>query len=218
MPNATINQQLARLVSAAGGIPVGTDVWSNPDVLLERVDALVINGGIDLDPASYGADPHTETDPPESDRDRFELALARGALDREMPVLGICRGMHIINVVSGGTLVQHLPDITELNHYDSDRFTSPVHEIETAEGTRAARALGPSAPVNSIHHQGIDRLGDGLQVTARASDGTIEAIENASGAVIGVQWHPEFFEPQFATDHVDLFSMKPGRPAAEAVN
>lgn len=210
MANATINQQLAQLVAAAGGVPVGVDVWSDPTVLLSRVDGVVVNGGIDLDPSSYSADRHAETDPAEPKRDEFELALVRGAIERGVPVLGICRGMHVLNVVCGGTLTQHLPDVTDLRHYDRDRYASPVHEVRITGDSRVARALGAaSAQVNSIHHQAIDRLGDGLRVTARAADGTIEAIEDDSGALLGVQWHPEFLAADFVGPHVDLFRMAP---------
>ena len=218
MANATINQQLAQMVAAAGGIPVGVDVWSDPEVLLARVDGVVINGGIDLDPSAYDADRHAETDPAEPERDRFELALVRGALERELPVLGICRGMHVLNVVRGGTLLQHLPDVTELEHYDREEYARPVHEIRIAEGSRVARAFDDqSAQVNSIHHQAIDRLGAGLQVTARAPDGTIEAVEGRSGSVVGIQWHPEFLAAPFLGPHVDLFRIERAERAAGSI-
>jgi putative glutamine amidotransferase len=214
MPNATVNQRLARLVASAGGIPVGADAWSDPAALLARVDAVVINGGIDLDPSAYGADRHVETDPPQPERDAFELAVARTALETGLPVLGICRGMHILNVIRGGTLIQHLPDVSDLEHYDNDRYAVPVHDVATVEGSRVRRALGEAARVNSIHHQAIDRLGQGLEVAARADDGTIEAIEDPSAGIVGVQWHPEFLASHLAEAHVDLFRMdRAGQPA-----
>ncbi len=216
MANATINQQLAQLVSAAGGIPIAADAWSDPHALLARVDGLVINGGIDLDPSAFNADRHAETDPAEPERDEFELSLARGALDLGLPIVGVCRGMHVINVVRGGSLIQHLPDVTDLEHYHHARYANPVHEIRIAEGSRVARALGESAEVNSIHHQAIDRLGDGLKVTARSVDGTIEAIEDESSSLVGVQWHPEFLGPDFVDPHVDLFRMAPSGHTTEA--
>ena len=196
---------------------MGADAWSDPAALLARVDAVVINGGIDLDPSVYGADRHAETDPPHPERDEFELAVARTAVEFGLPVLGICRGMHILNVIRGGTLTQHLPDVSDLNHYDRDRYSEPVHELRTIEGSRVQRALGEAAAVNSIHHQAIDRLGDRLEVTARAPDGTIEAIEDVPAGIVGVQWHPEFLAGDFAEAHVDLFRMDRAGQASEPV-
>ena len=205
MANATFNQQLAQLVAAAGGIPLGTDAWSDPAALVARVDAVVVNGGIDIDPSFYGAARQAQTDPPQIERDQFELALTRAALEKGLPVIGVCRGMHILNVIRGGTLIQHLPDVSSLNHYENDRYAVPVHAIETVRGSRVERALGQSPQVNSIHHQAIDRIGEGLEITARARDGTIEAVEDVSGRIVGVQWHPEFLASDFADEHVDLF-------------
>jgi putative glutamine amidotransferase len=206
MPNATVNQQLAWLVAAARGLPVAVDSWSDPEALLERIDGIVINGGVDVDPATYGAERHPRTEPGDPRRDRFELELARHAMDRGIPVLGICRGMHILNVARGGTLLQHLPDEAEIEHNDRLNYARPVHGIRISAASRIAAAMGgASAEVNSIHHQGIDRLGAGLTATARAEDGTLEAIEGEGGRFIGIQWHPEFLDRRWARRHVPLF-------------
>jgi putative glutamine amidotransferase len=206
MDNATINQRFGALVVEAGGIPIATDVWADPFAIVDRVDAVVVNGGVDVDPALYGASPHPATDPPQPRRDAFELGLIRAAADRGIPTLGICRGMHLLNIAQRGTLTQHLPDHTALEHYVRDPYDRPVHEIEIEPGSRLAAAFGRrTAAVNTVHHQAIDRLGSGLLVTARTPDGTIEAIENAEHSVIGVQWHPEFLLGATADDQVALF-------------
>lgn len=208
MPNATVNQQLAGLVARAGGIPVAADAWAPAEVLLERVDAVVINAGLDLHPSAYGAERHLKTEPAQAERDEFELGLARSALDRGLPVIGICRGMHVLNVACGGSLIQHLPDVTDLDHHDRNLYACPVHDIEPTRGSRVAAALGTGAVgVNSIHHQGIDRLGAGLAVTARAPDGIVEAIEDRHRGLLGIQWHPEFLAPEHVDPHVAMFEI-----------
>lgn len=193
MDNATINQRFGALIAEAGGIPVASDAWSDAELLAERVDAVVFNGGSDLAPSSYGAEPHPATDEPDLPRDRFELDLARAAIDRQLPILGVCRGMQVLNVALGGSLFQHLPEITDLQHYVVAPYDRPVHEIRIAADSTLASELGRTeASVNSVHHQAIDRLGEGLRATAWASDGTIEGVEDELGLLSGVQWHPEF--------------------------
>lgn len=206
MSNATINQRFGELIVQAGGVPVATDVWADPERLLERVDAVVINGGSDVDPARYGADRHARTDAPNPGRDEFEFALVHGAIERRLPVLGVCRGIHVVNVALGGTLIQHLPDVTDLNHRDVV-WHRASHAIQVEPGSALAAALGETAVrVNSVHHQAVDRLGDGLMVSARAPDGTIEAVEDGSGLVMGIQWHPEFIADNAAGDQVAVFA------------
>jgi putative glutamine amidotransferase len=200
MDNATVNQRLAELVVAAGGVPVATDTWADPEALLERVDALVLNGGSDVAPNLYGAEPHEATGAPNARRDDFELRLARGALERQLPVLGVCRGMQVLNVARGGTLVQDLE-----GHNEREAWDRPVHEVEVEPGSRVARAFGGRTAVNSVHHQAIDRLGSGLRATAHAPDGVIEAIEADDGLAVGVQWHPEFLTGPPGDDQVQLF-------------
>lgn len=166
-------------------------VADEPDQLLDMLDGLILAGGSDVDPASYGAELHPETRGTNADRDRFEIALARGALERDMPVLGICRGMQMLNVACGGTLVQHLDGL------QTHRHTPGVfgdHEVDLQPDSLAARAAGSEhIAVKSHHHQGVDRLGDGLTATGRnPGDGIVEAIERPGRQfALGVLWHPE---------------------------
>jgi putative glutamine amidotransferase len=166
-------------------------VADNPDQLLDMLDGLILAGGSDVDPATYGAAPHPETRGTNAGRDRFELALARAALERDMPVLGICRGMQMLNVACGGTLEQHLGDVQTHRHTPGE-FCD--HEVELEPESLAARAAGAAnVGVKSHHHQGVDQLGSGLEVTGRTpGDGVIEAIELPGRQfALGVLWHPE---------------------------
>lgn len=187
-----------RAVQAAGGLamllPPDDAVAEDPDELLDRLDALMLAGGNDVDPASYGARPHPEVTNTVPERDRFELALAHRALERELPLLAICRGMQMLNVACGGTLVQHVPDVVghEDHRHTPGQFAD--HEVELDPGSLAARAAGADRlAVKSHHHQGIDELGEGLEVTAwSARDQLPEAVEDRGrGFVLGVLWHPE---------------------------
>jgi putative glutamine amidotransferase len=164
------------------------------DGVLDRVDALILTGGSDVDPAFYGAAPHPETKGTWPERDRFELALARAALERGMPVLGICRGMQILNLSLGGTLVQHLPDL--LGHGDHRHTPGAFadHEVRLEPASLAAAAAGAErVMVKSHHHQGVDELGEGLAVTGwSVPDELVEAIEVRDHPfALGVLWHPE---------------------------
>lgn len=166
-------------------------VAEDPGQLLDMLDGLLLAGGSDVDPATYDAEPHPETRGTRPDRDRFELALARAALERGMPVLGICRGMQVLNVACGGTLVQHLDDI-QTHRHTPGAFCD--HEVALAAGSLAARAAGSDRiAVKSHHHQGVRDLGEGLEVTGHSSsDDTVEAIESSgNGFALGVLWHPE---------------------------
>ncbi len=185
-------------VQDAGGmallLPPDDATAEQPSDLLDLIDGLVLAGGSDIDPGSYGAAPHPETHGTRPERDRFELALAHAALERDMPVLGICRGMQLLNVACGGTLVQHLPDL--LGH-DDHRHTPGAfgdHEVRLQEGTLAARAVGGArSAVKSHHHQGVDELGEGLVAVGWSdADDTIEAVELPGKTyALGVLWHPE---------------------------
>lgn len=162
---------------------------------LDRVDGVLLLGGSDIDPSIYGAhpDPHLEATFPE--RDEFEIALVQAALQRGRPVLGICRGMQVINVALGGTLIQHLVDGSGRTSHRRNRgsFAGTEHEVVLDEGSLVAEAVGEHRHIARCHHhQSIDRLGDGLVVSGRAADGVAEALEAADGRwLLGVEWHPE---------------------------
>jgi putative glutamine amidotransferase len=187
-------------IQRAGGlavmIPPDGSFEQDSDQMLDLLDGLILAGGNDIDPASYGADLHPATHHLVPERDRSEFALAARAVERDMPVLGICRGMQLINVAFGGTLSQHLPD--ELGHEEHRRtpgtFEGSEHDVHLTPGSLAARAAGEELHcTKSHHHQGIATVGDGLAVTGRSTiDDLPEAIE-APGRrfVLGVQWHPE---------------------------
>ncbi|HET9074073.1 MAG TPA: gamma-glutamyl-gamma-aminobutyrate hydrolase family protein [Solirubrobacteraceae bacterium] len=199
-PTALMPFTYVEAVQRAGGIaliiPPDPALAEDPAPILDRIDALLLAGGSDIDPAAYGepAEPATEHTTPQ--RDALELALTRGALDRDMPVLGICRGLQLINVARGGTLIQHLPDragVTPQHRRNPGTFVGNEHEVALEPGSLAAQAAGETVHSTlSHHHQAVDRLGDGLVVSARADDGVIEAIEDPGmGYCLGVQWHPE---------------------------
>ena len=187
-----------RAVQRAGGRPVllppDPDDADNPDGLLDLLDALILTGGAgDLDPDLYGQDPHPKTGPVQPERDAYELALVRAAVSRRMPTLGICRGMHVLNVAYGGGLEQHLPDVVGHEDHRHTPGTFADHVVSLEAGSLAARAVGAeTTPVKSHHHQGIRELGEGLVVTGRSEDEAVEAIEDPSCPfVLGVLWHPE---------------------------
>lgn len=165
-----------------------------PDDLLDRVDAVILAGGADVDPGSYGARPHPETKGSWPERDRFELGVTHRALERDMPVLGICRGMQMLNVACGGTLVQHLPDVVGHADHRHTPGTFGDHEVRLEPGSLAARAAGTERlAVKSHHHQGVDQVGEELTVTGWAEpDGVVEALELVQRRfALGVLWHPE---------------------------
>jgi len=185
-------------VQAAGGLalvlPPDPSAVEEPGGMLARLDALILAGGADVDPASYGAEAEPETDLPRPERDRFELALAREALRREMPVLGICRGMQMLNVARGGTLVQHLPRLTGDDHHRHTLGAFGDHEVRLEPGSLAARAAGAERlAVKSHHHQALERMGDGLVASGwSVPDDVIEAVELPGHPfALGILWHPE---------------------------
>jgi putative glutamine amidotransferase len=185
-----------RGLEVAGGLPVVMPPLREDAIepLLDRLDGICLSGGPDLDPGTYDAEPHPELGPTEPDLDRFELAVARRADAREMPILAICRGTQALNIVRGGALHQHLPEISEeIPHRQKTPGDQPSHPVAVEPESRLAAVLGGSEiEVNSFHHQAIDRLGEGLVVSATAPDGTIEAVEDPSRRfLIGVQWHAE---------------------------
>jgi putative glutamine amidotransferase len=187
-------------VQRAGGmavlLPPDAHLAEAPDDVLDLLDGLILAGGADIDPSFYGAEPHAQTLGTVPERDTFEIALARRALDRDLPLLGICRGMQLMNVAAGGTLDQHVPD--SQGHEDHRRtpgsFADADHDVRLEPGSLAARAAGEEIHgTKSHHHQGIDRPGEGLQVTGWAVvDDLPEALEAPDRRfALGVQWHPE---------------------------
>jgi putative glutamine amidotransferase len=183
--------------SGASAVVLPTLGPEHAEDLLERVDGLLLSGGVDVDPALYGRPRHPKLGRVDRARDDFELALTRHALRRDLPVLAICRGQQVLNVAAGGTLVQDIPSelAGALRHEAAGRRTRRSHAVEVAAGSTLASILGKGPlRVNSFHHQAIDRLGDGLTVTGRSEDGVIEAVEMRERAfVVAVQWHPESF-------------------------
>ena len=181
-----------RAGAAAIMVPGGRVVTETPALVLDRIDALVLTGGCDVDPGSYGQAPQRETGPVDPRRDVFEVALVRAAFARDLPVLATCRGMQVMNVAFGGTLHQHLAGgAGEAHRRREGEFTR--HRVALAPGSLAARAAGEEHPVvDSHHHQAVDRIGPNFVVSGRAGDGLVEAIEDPSRTfALGVQWHPE---------------------------
>lgn len=197
---ANISQRTySTAVADAGAVPVllpaNETVLHDPDAALDLIDGLLLSGGADIDPAAYGAPAEPTTVGFRAERDHFELALARRALERDMPVLGICRGMELLNVAQGGTLIQELPD-AQTHLHTPGRFSD--HEVLLEPGSLAARAVGAErTSVRSHHHQGIGRLGDGVAVSGLAEPGgVIEAIELPEQRwALGILWHAEEQRP-----------------------
>jgi putative glutamine amidotransferase len=183
----------------------GGDVWrlsfteDRVEEVVQHADGVLLTGGGDVDPALYGASPHPTFDPAEPGRDAYELALVRAALAARRPILAICRGIQILNVARGGTLIQHIPDdlADPLNHRIPQPRTAHAHDVWITRDSLLDRLLheredDDTLPVNSRHHQAIHAVGSGLVVTATAPDGVIEAVEDpALRFCLGVQWHPE---------------------------
>jgi putative glutamine amidotransferase len=164
------------------------------------IDGLVLTGGADVDPGRYGADPDPRTGAPRTDRDGWELLLLHAAREREVPVLAICRGMQVLNVGLGGSLVQHLPDVVGHDGHCPVPGQHGRHHVRLDPDSRVGGLLGRSATVATYHHQAVAELGRGVKATGWADDGVIEAVELDDGWVVGVQWHPEVHDgaPLFA--------------------
>lgn len=199
-PAALLPRNYIDAVHRAGGMAVllapDPALADRPDEALDLIDGLMLAGGADVDPSVYGAERHDETVGTVLDRDVFEISLACGALARDLPVLGVCRGMQVLNVARGGTLRQHLPE--EFGHHDHRRkpgtFDGADHDVRLADGSLAARCAGELVhATKSHHHQGVGRIGEGLEVTGWAvMDDLPEALEDPGRRyVLGVQWHPE---------------------------
>ena len=190
---ALIPVDYVRAVERAGGrallVPPSED---GVEETLQALDGLLFSGGSDLDPDLYDQEPHDQTSGVHEQRDRAELALLEAALQRDMPVLAICRGSQVLNVARGGDLVQHLPDVVGDEKHKHTPGSYADHDVTVEDGTRLASLLGDRAPVKSHHHQGIGRIGEGLRIAAHAEDGTVEAVEDPGRRfAVGVLWHPE---------------------------
>ena len=193
-PAVLLPANYAEQVAAAGGIPVLLPPLPGVAAAVDKLDGVLLTGGGDVDPGRYGAQPHPATSRVSESRDAAELEVLAAAVAAGKPVLGVCRGMQLLNVARGGTLCQHLDN--DAGHTPSPG-TFGSHLVRIAAGTRLAGILGANGTgvdVPTAHHQGIDRLGDGLVATAWADDGVIEAVERSDASapfLVAVQWHPE---------------------------
>jgi putative glutamine amidotransferase len=190
LPTTLVPHDYVAAVTQAGGRAVLLPPDDLDTDVLRILDGLVLSGGADLGPELYGAEaaPQTVTRP---ERDAAELLLARAALTRDLPVLGVCRGMQLLTVAAGGTLHQHLPDVLGHDRHRPAPGVYGEHEAGFTPGSRIAGLMGEDTRVHCFHHQGVDDPGT-LTVTGRAEDGTVEAVEDpAHRFVLGVQWHPE---------------------------
>lgn len=193
LPATLLPQNYARKVAAAGGAPVLLPPLPGIEAAVASLGGLIISGGPDIEPARYGEQAGPRTTVVRPARDAAESALFRAALDAGVPVLGVCRGLQVMNVALGGTLIQHLPDVVGHEGHSPTPGAMGEHTVTVGQGrSRLAGILGPgTVVVPTHHHQGIGRLADGLTPTAWAEDGTIEAVEMDAPFVLGVQWHPE---------------------------
>ncbi len=200
-PTETVTRTYVEAIERAGGLSMmipNLDASRAPDYL-DRVDALLLTGGDDPDPALFGEEPHPNIELVDSRRDLFEIALVRGAVDRGLPVFGICRGAQLLNIALGGDIYQDIAAQTDssLQHTQRRLDDGPWHEIDVEPNSRLGALLkdslsGQSMRVNSFHHQACRRAGEGLSVCARARDGLPEALEKRDHRFfLGVQWHPE---------------------------
>lgn len=187
----------AAAVRAAGGLPLllppgADDAGAEAAAAVAELDGLLLTGGPDVDPGRYGADPDDRTDAPRVDRDEWEIALVHAALAATMPVLAVCRGLQILNVALGGSLHQHLPDLVGHDGHRGTVGSFAGHVVTFADDSVLAAVYGAQVDVPTHHHQGIDRLGEGLVATAWTGDGLVEAVTQPDQPwLVGVQWHPE---------------------------
>jgi putative glutamine amidotransferase len=190
-----LDRRYSEAVQQAGGVavllPPDAAAIEDPDAVLDALDGLILAGGRDVDPVLYGAAPHQDTDEPRTERDRFEIALARRAMERDIPVLGICRGMQVMAVHAGGLLDQHVPDLVAHDEHSPGGDAFGSIEVSTTAGSRLASLVGDRLAVTCHHHQSV-RSHPGYDAVARAADGTLEAMERGGERFcVGVQWHPE---------------------------
>lgn len=198
----TAQSDFSTRIAAADGLPVALTFDTDPEDVCAWLSAVVIAGGQDVHPACWGGDaavvrdvdPRTDTGAHDVQRDAYEIALVRAALDRGIPVLAVCRGLQVLNVALGGTLVADLPagPVSHLSSVAAPHDGTGDHVVTFKEGSLARELFGERATTNSWHHQAVDRCGVGVIVTGRTSDGVVEAVEVPGAAVLGVQWHPEW--------------------------
>ena len=192
LPAALIPASYVTSVEQAGGSPLLVPPGAGVEETVDAVDGLVFSGGSDLDPELYGAEAHDETGGVVRQRDDFEVELMRAALERDLPLLAICRGSQVLNVTLGGGIEQHLPDRLGDELHRPVPGTFGEHGVDVVPDTRLAEIVGDRTSVKSHHHQGFERLGAGLRESARADDGTLEGVEDPQRSfAIGVLWHPE---------------------------
>lgn len=184
-----------RSISLAGGLPVELTRDAEAEEMISHLDGLVLTGGADVEPSHYGQEPDPDLGAVEPDRDAWELALLAAAREKGIPVLAICRGFQLVNVVFGGTLRQHveLGDGAGHPQWDVDGHEA-THGVSVVEGTLTSSLYAGEIGVNSLHHQVVDEVGEGLVVTAKASDGVVEGFETPDGSIVAVQWHPELLD------------------------
>ncbi len=192
----TLNIAYAQAIRNTGAIPVILPVTDDHDEIstgLDLASGLLLPGGSDISPRFFRAEPHPDIEEVKPELDRFQLAMTAMALERQLPILGICRGAQVLNVALGGSLIQHIaPGKDTVQHRQKSRRNVPSHSVTAEAGSLVEQILGRTFRVNSYHHQAVDTLGQGLRITARASDGIVEAVElEGHPFVIGVQWHPE---------------------------
>ena len=211
MPLHSVSRYYVAAVEAAGGIPLllpAVSVDAVPDVM-DVIDGLIVTGGEDVQSHRYGEEPHAKAQPPDPKRDSFEIEAIRTADERNLPTFCICRGIQVLNVARGGTLIQDVPDLVAggPEHMRLDSWNEEVHEVRLDSSSRLAALIGADhLPVNSLHHQAVDRLGEGLRAVGWAPEGFVEAVEaeDPDRFLFGVQWHPENLFEHYP-EHLGLF-------------
>jgi putative glutamine amidotransferase len=203
-----LDRTFVTAVIRSGAVPLILPVLEPEDAraAVRCLDGVLFTGGGDVDPARYGAQPSPEVDGVDPGRDAFELALVEAAVELDLPILGVCRGAQVINVALGGSLIQHLPDVTDQSHRERERWAETVHPVRIEHDSRLLQVLQQDLiGVNTLHHQAVDRLGSGLRAVGWAADGIVEGIEGVDGLrILGVQWHPELLPNE--AGHPALFS------------
>ncbi len=182
--------EYAQAITEAGGLPVYLPLHVDPGDYAGRLDGILLSGGTDVEPARYGAELDPATYVPEPARDRLELAFVDLAVSEELPVLGVCRGLQLLNVWGGGTLHQHVPAHARFDVGPEER----IEEVTTEPGSLLHELYGPTVAVNSLHHQTVDRVAGGWTVAARSASGDVEGLEWPGRDVVAVQWHPELLD------------------------